>query len=196
MFDLQNAKKNISEINSVLCPGLRLVLDYDYLLKGEVSTYQYNIRQPYDLKLCLYDLNSNNCVSSIKYDFKNTDVYITSNTNPAFEGRKYNKLLRAVSIVVSRIIYPEATKLLSIPFNIVSLYLLIHYYHAKFKDEKIQVLLEKDNENLTKNGLKNFVKDNDIDLEKQTLTIDLLNENTMNTIKETIPKILEEIICI
>jgi hypothetical protein len=177
LLDLTDAKKYIETVNSnlesVYPPGdTKIVLDYDHNLTGEVSTYLYNIRKPYDLKLCLY--KNNNCVSSIKLEKIDNELLITSNTIPEFEGRKFNKLLRAISIVIAKQIDTSLQFVVSVPLNIQSLYLLVHYFNATFEAEQLQTEFTNFRSSLAE--MSDFVDKNQIELTKQRLKIELTPE--------------------
>jgi len=193
LLSLTDAKKYIetvnSSIDSVRPPGdTKIVLDYDHNLTGEVSTYVYNMRKPYDLKLCLY--KNDNCVSSIKLEKINNELLITSNTIPEFEGRKFNKLLRAISIVIAKQVDPSLLFVVSVPLNIQSLYLLVHYFNATFEEEELQKKFINFRSSLAE--MSTFVNENQINLTKQRLKIELTPEiitKSMSLVNDTIRQI-------
>ena len=133
---LNAAKKEINKLNILLkekCSNLSLNLDYLYNLKGNVELYSESyVNELNLLVLCLY--NKNNCISSIELILEDNNIVINSKTNQAFEGKKYNKLLRGVVIVISSII-PNINKLISYAGNIISAWLLINYYNASISPE-------------------------------------------------------------
>lgn len=118
-INISKALIRLNELNRMLqsrCPTLDLKLNYLIQQPGIVSTfYTENL-----LTLCLY--NQNNCISSIMCKLENFPEFglndedydherpipnsfeISSETNPSMQGRKFNKLLRAVLIIISKYI--------------------------------------------------------------------------------------------
>ena len=104
----ESMKSKLEQINQRIktkCPGLSLVLDTISNLKGEITTYDENERLLSDkyLILCLY--HNENCISSVGLNILVQkgcifSVAINSRTKEEYSGKKYNKLLRAVVIIL------------------------------------------------------------------------------------------------
>jgi hypothetical protein len=123
VMNIEGALLRLNILNQHLqtkCPNLELRLNYFIEQPGVLTTfYMSNL-----LTLCLY--NQGNCVSSIMCKLVNypriededdEDLYIpnsfeiASETNPSMERRKFNKLLRAVIIMIANqiIVYKNPT---------------------------------------------------------------------------------------
>jgi hypothetical protein len=102
-LDFENAKQSLKIIEQRLmekCPEMSLSLNYQYNLPGEIYSY-YN--RPFYLLLCLYF--NGDCISSISIHIHRIIgniiiLEISSQTKETYENRKYNKLLRAVLIMI------------------------------------------------------------------------------------------------
>ena len=138
--DLQLAKEIIDMLNRALdekCPGFRLNIDYILDLPNpSFVTLFSEIIEPRTLLLCLF--NGNNCISSLTLKIERDVINIDSQTNKRYEGRKFNKLLRAVIIIIgikldARIVRSEAV-------NPISVYLMKNSFHAKTNDYVIDEL--------------------------------------------------------
>ena len=83
--------------------------------------------------MCLY--SGNNCVSSIQIIPKKASktVEIRSRTDKNYEGKKYNKLLRSVVIILSSLL--NIHEIHSAAENIISALLLLKYFNAEIKEE-------------------------------------------------------------
>jgi len=219
-INIDDANLKLNQLNQYLqtkCPSLELKLNYliDLPGTGIVSTfYIANL-----LTLCLY--NQGNCISSIMCkltyfyeDFEIIDEHekpnpnafeISSETNPSMERRKFNKLLRAVLIIISSDIkvskniqmsYSPTRSLpkqefpikyiLSQAINPISAWLSINYYNAEILErgfiEYIQDREREKNEkiNITYNLIKDYMKDkHDVNTK-----IDLNSENINKAISE------------
>ena len=79
------------------------------------------------LLLCL--MHGNECVSSITIDGDKT-IRIDSKTNKLYENRKFNTLLRAVAIIISKGLSESAEQLTSDAANIISALLMIKRFNA------------------------------------------------------------------
>ncbi len=97
------------------------------------------------LLLCLF--NGNNCISSLELDIEpnvNSNIYISSKTNKLYEKRKYNKLLRAIIIIIAKSIDPAIQYIQSAAINPVSAYLMLHSFNAVYKNRVTETKLNKD----------------------------------------------------
>lgn len=143
-LDLTVAKGIIHALNIELqptCPGFYLHIDYltSFPMGSTVSMFSewwlnYFIRPP--LLLCL--MHGNECVSSIKMKVREReiiDINIDSKTNERYEGRKFNTLLRAVAIMISKGLSKSAEELTSVAMNKISARLMITLFNATRLDK-------------------------------------------------------------
>ena len=141
-LDLTVAKGIIHTLNIELqptCPGFYLHIDYltSFPMGSTVSMYSelwldYFMRPP--LLLCL--MHGNECVSSITMKVREReiiDINIDSKTNKRYEGRKFNTLLRAVAIMISKGLSAEV--LTSDATNKISARLMITLFNATRLDK-------------------------------------------------------------
>ena len=130
VMNLDGAFLRLNELNRILktkCPMLELKLNYLINQPGIVSTYFTE-----NLTLCLY--NQGNCISSIMCKLENYPQFgiteeedlererpipnsfeIASETNLSVQGRKFNKLLRAVLIIISNQIIVDKNRQIVLP---------------------------------------------------------------------------------
>lgn len=130
MIQLNNAKENLDYLsNQLKCKEYKFSIDYVFNLKNdtEINAFKYFGNS---LILCVFTKDV--CVSSliIQYDSNNNEIMIDSKTKREYEGKKLNKLLRAVSILISKSLYPNAIYLTSSATNPISTYLMTHYFNA------------------------------------------------------------------
>ena len=136
-LDLNVAKGIIRALNIKLqetCPGFYLHIDYltSFPTGSTVSIFSpwslhYFMRPP--LLLCL--MHGNECVSSITMDVcDGLTIRIDSKTNELYENRKFNTLLRAVAIIISKGLSESAEQLTSDAANIISALLMIKRFNA------------------------------------------------------------------
>jgi hypothetical protein len=140
-LDLTVAKKIIHALNIELqptCPGFYLHIDYltSFPMGSTVSMYSelllnYFMRPP--LLLCLMYVNE--CVSSITMNVCERDIDIDSKTNERYEGRKFNTLLRAVAIMISKGLSESAEQLTCDAINKISARLMITLFNATRLDK-------------------------------------------------------------
>jgi hypothetical protein len=148
-FDLANAKRQIEELNVLLketCPDFYLHIDYltsfpensnihlfSRMLEYLNSFYTYS-----GIVLCLF--TGNQCVSSIDMHFTSyslhSSLYIDSVTILRYERRKFNKLLRAVAIIISKEINEKIDTLKSIAQNSLSAQIMINSFNAQCYDKQ------------------------------------------------------------
>lgn len=130
-IDLSNAKTIIETLNNKLsCKKYKLSIDYIFQMKRkpEITTFSFNSEH---LLLCIF--TDNMCVSSIviKYDTTENNIYIDSKTKTNYEGNKFNTLLRAVTIIITKILYTDVTTLSSQAVNPISAYIMIWYFNGQ-----------------------------------------------------------------
>lgn len=136
VVDLQPAKHIIDQLNGALqktCPDFYLNIDYvtSFPRDSTASLYSDIILNSYfqpPLVLCLFA--GSDCVSSITMKIKKSELTIDSRTNTRYEGRKFNTLLRAVAIMISKSLNADAERLVSTALNIVSTMLMIKRFNA------------------------------------------------------------------
>jgi hypothetical protein len=123
-YELEAAKSAIQELNLLLkekCTNLTLQLDYVYNMDVPVLTR--NLNSPKSLLLCLN--NNEGCISSILISISKSDIIISSDTLLRYEGKKYNKLLRCVIIIISKLLSDSFQNVISIAINPISAYLFM-----------------------------------------------------------------------
>ena len=134
--NLDDAKSIIQSLNDELqkkCPGFYLYIDYliSFPTGSTVTMYSGVLLNDYiipPLLLCL--MHGNDCVSSITLKVSEREPIIDSRTNALYEGRKFNTLLRAVAIIISKSLYQNAEYLISYAANIISAILMIKRFNA------------------------------------------------------------------
>ena len=133
---LDGAKRIVSELNAALPPTCsEFHLNIDYITSFPVgstaslySTVRLNAYIKPPLLLCL--MHGDDCVSSITIKVHDSDISIDSMTNKRCEGRKFNTLLRAVAIMISKSLSERTERLTSSAANIISAILMIKRFNA------------------------------------------------------------------
>ena len=134
------AKKKIEKLNDLLkkkCDNLSLSLDYIYNMNGYIASYSNDTRP---LLLCLNHPDKG-CISSIELYIHGDSLTINSKTKTEFEGKKYNKLLRAATIIIAPLLKCEEFNSYSI--NPISTWLLMDSFNATTTDEEVITFLFK-----------------------------------------------------
>ena len=142
-IDVSNAKSIVHQLNAALQPKFpEFHLHIDYLTSfppdSVVSLYSDLFTNLYfepQIVLCLF--TGNNCVSSITINVTRSEMTIYSRTNEQYEGRKFNTLLRAVAIIVSKSLNERAERLVSSAVNVVSALLMIKQFNAVLRNGDI-----------------------------------------------------------
>lgn len=139
LLDLSGTVDKVAELNTILkkkCPNLSLHVDYIYNLVAPndvVRTYGNDFPDLNFPVLCLY--NEHGCISSIELEISTAKipkgVTINSKTDTLYENKKYNKLLRCVSLLIMQLISPTITKLTSHTVNPISTYILMKYFGGR-----------------------------------------------------------------
>jgi len=132
-IDLTEAKETIKILNTRLhekeyCKDLKIELNYLYNIDPPNKKLTAYTLLPESLILCLN--NREGCISSIIIEVDRNKLGISSKTSAIFEGNSYNKLLRCVVIIISKLLYPDIDNLQSLALNPVSAYLLINYFNG------------------------------------------------------------------
>jgi hypothetical protein len=133
---LDGAKSIVRELNAALqptCPEFHLNIDYitSYPVGSTASLYsdvRLNAYIKPPLLLCL--MHGDDCVSSITIKVHESEISIDSRTNDRYEGRKFNTLLRAVAIMISKSLSERTERLTSSAANIISAMLMIKRFNA------------------------------------------------------------------
>ena len=106
-------KDKIKELNIKLqkkCKNLSIrVGRYDEMGDNVISYNDGELNGTNDKYLILFFFNNNECVSSVDLIFKHNDdgleeIEISSETNEDYQGKKYNKMLRGVVILIASFI--------------------------------------------------------------------------------------------
>lgn len=129
-LDLTKANDLLRTLNHVIskeCRDIRLNLDYVYNMKNKVVSFTNTSNY---LVLCLY--YKEDCISSIEIVEKNQHglLEINSKTETIHEGKKYNKLLRAVAIMIAGLLVPGASYVSSVAVNPISAWLLVNSFNG------------------------------------------------------------------
>jgi hypothetical protein len=171
-IDLSAAQHTIDEMNAELdrkCPEFELKLAPFYEYNEPMTRYSEmshicigcNYYDRLILALCK-PAPSKKCISTIELIISPTgEVSINSKTDTTEEGKKYNKMLRAVlSAVAGKI--PDVSHIKSTAINPISAWLLLKYSNAEIKED---------------DPFKEYVGD-------RTITQDIINEYFTNVKKE------------
>jgi hypothetical protein len=136
----------ISELNSLLnikCNNLSLSLNYIYNSPNNRSITVFDNNEIDKLLLCLN--NNYGCISSILFDVREhiddsdysfdsddssreLELSLSSKTKEKFEGKKYNKFLRAVVVLICPLL--QIRYIASFAINPISAYLLMTHFNA------------------------------------------------------------------
>ena len=146
---LDAAKEIINSLNAQLntkpgCESFRINIDYVFNLKEPSKITSYLEGNPYTLLLCLFI--NNMCVSSLTIKFDLMDarkMMIDSRTDTRYEGRKFNKLLRAVIIFIAKALDERKLFISSEAINPISALLMIKSFNAICKNGSGEILLDK-----------------------------------------------------
>lgn len=130
-LNLERAQAKVLELTRILqtkCPNLSLHLDYLYKMDPPNNMFALyaELQNPYLLVLCLY--NEHGCISSISIKLDRDTINIECLTDSNFEGKKYNKLLLSVVILISVLLPLHISRIISVAINPISAYLVITYF--------------------------------------------------------------------
>ena len=143
IINLVHAKNMLLKINKFLnCINYKISINYIFQLKEntEINALEFEIE---NLLLCVF--HNDACISSliIHYDNIEKEISFDSKTKDEYEGKKLNKLLRAIFIIISKYLYPDAKYVVSTSINPTSAHLMIKYFNATPFDEKHHVIDDK-----------------------------------------------------
>ena len=146
---LINARAHVASLNEIMrpyCPGFHLMIDHitSFPENSTVALYHDNVPNWYvdpSIVLCLF--TNNHCVSSITMKMNATErgfaLSIDSRTDEQYEGRKFNILLRAVAIIISKSLSESAVVFDSYAINWISAYIMINHFNAVSVREGINI---------------------------------------------------------
>ena len=144
-LDLGPAKEKLSELTNIMRTVTRndtLNFDLHYIYNVEENSKISSYHNKGDmLLLCLY--SKHQCVGSllIEYGARNKEIKIDSKTNEGFQGRKINKLLRSVIVIIgNELIGNPNGFVLSFPINPISAHIMIKYLNGIPLDTKRRVM--------------------------------------------------------
>ena len=190
LINLTKASDKITELNQLLkvkCNNLlSFKLDFFYNMTGEVSNFD---TAPSDIILCLY--YADNCIASISLKFKEDTLTLYSKTNERFEGNKFNKLLRAIVIMIGGSItydFQPFKTIKSYAINPVSAWLLISNYNVTFDEDFMNYMQDRTTD---MSMIKSYMKDDNnitiyVDLdENQAKAEKILSELLSTSMDET-----------
>jgi len=127
-----DANVKLTELNAILnCIDYEIKLNYVFEMENDIEVSSYS-NTPITLLLCIY--HKKNCISSLSIKYKDTKIIIESNTHKNHEGKKLNKLLRSVIIIIAKNMFPSAKSISSDAIDPASAYLMMKYFNAV--DEK------------------------------------------------------------
>jgi hypothetical protein len=196
LINLDEAKEIINDLNIELnktCPNFKINVDYVFNFKDPSIVALFDPDDEYyrdHLLLCLF--NGNNCVSSLTIHLnKNLDednsseISFDSKTDEHYEGRKFNKLLRAVIIIIAKALDENARFILSGAINPISALLMLKNFNAISDVRKI-------NKDSTFNDIKKVIDSSKY--ESVNTRVDLIDENVENA-RNVFNRTLNEINC-
>lgn len=144
-LDLGPAKEKLSELTSIMRSVTRndtLNFDLHYIYNVEENSKISSYHNKGDmLLLCLY--SKHQCVGSllIEYGARNKEIKIDSKTNEGFQGRKINKLLRSVIVIIGNELIGDPNGfVLSFPINPISAHIMIKYLNGIPLDTKRRIM--------------------------------------------------------
>lgn len=141
-ININHARSILLMLNSELqkkC-GSALTLElgnYEEIISGKEKVALYDKKNGFQLLLCLN--NNSSCIATISCKI-NSDgsMEISSKTDPTYEGRKYNLLLRCAIVLLASSIFISKTKrvtsIVSRAINPISILLMAKYFRATNED--------------------------------------------------------------
>jgi hypothetical protein len=180
---LHHAREILLKLNKFLnCINYKISINYIFQLKEdtEINAYEFEIE---NLLLCIF--HNDVCVSSlvIRYNNIEKEISIDSKTNDEYEGKKLNKLLRAIVIIISKRLYSDAKYMVSNAINPTSAYLMIKYFNAIPFDHNNNIINKFENyDNIDEYLIENIIHS------KVELTEININ-NAINVFKDTCKQI-------
>jgi len=185
-INLDNSRKLVNELNQFLvCKKFVISINYAFQIKNESTVSAYIINSN-SLILCIFH-NDKNCVSSvvITYDDQIQELYFDSKTQKEYENNNFNKLLRAIIIIIAKNLYPNVKYVVSNAINPISAYLMIKYFNAETFDENEKKLNIKFN---AFSEIKTYFDNGNYIISKVEINVQNI-ENAYNKFKEIVKKI-------
>ena len=139
---IDGLNKDLESLNLSSGCNYKLGLNYVYQMNAntEINMYEDDIT-PIMLLLCIFV--NNVCVSSLTIEYSNNSITFNSKTKNDYENNKLNKLLRSVLIIISKHLYPEATRLESVAINPKSYWLMKKTFNAiTINNKKPPIILD------------------------------------------------------
>jgi hypothetical protein len=197
IINLDNAKHIIDIMNNTLkCKNLKITIDYVFKMKDIDEINSYDSIDSTTLLLCIIDENTKSCVSSLVIKYKSfndkNEIYIDSRTKSEYEGNKFNKLLRAVIIIIASALYSHVKYVSSYAINPTSAYLMIKH----FKAESYVVNIKE--EPITFKGYKeieSYLKGNNKGITGIFCKVDVNEEDIIENAYNVFNKLINEIKC-
>lgn len=145
----------INNINDSLhekCKELSIIVDNGYKINAPFSNHY--LSNPI---ICLY--YKDQCISTISYHIYNHKFIISSDTLETYRNNKYNSLLRAIAVIVSK--YYKVNELISNAINPISVYTLSKYFVVTYDNNFTTYL---NNRPITFDLCKEYMKEDDVDV--------------------------------
>jgi len=146
--NLADAKGIVDILNADLhrtCPDFRINVDYVFALDDPSLVTALTLPpNPNTILICLF--KENNCVSSLELEkdsIVRNQIEISSQTLKSYERRQFNKLLRAVIILIAKAIDPTTEKVGSMAINPISAFIMLHFFNAEFMNPEKKISLDK-----------------------------------------------------
>jgi hypothetical protein len=190
---LDIAKAVVNDLNVELnktCPNFKINIDYVFNLKEPSFVTTYSPPMVDTLLLCLF--NDNNCVASLTVKFHFMDarkIDIDSRTELRYEGRKFNKLLRSVLIIISKALDERKQFISSEAINPISALLMIKSLNAISKNYAGEIILDKSS---TFEDIKSAIE---VAPNKSVISIVELNDENIQNAQEVFNRTIQEINC-
>jgi hypothetical protein len=140
--DLSEAHHHIDRLNTIIRDNncdYKLTLDYVYNTTSSEMTL-YSSIYPTMLVLCLNI--GNKCISSIILATDEEYITISSKTKEEYQGRKYNTLLRCVTMIIARALSPTSIAVWSTAINPISAYLLVQKFDGIIQDNEYDEFIQ------------------------------------------------------
>ena len=193
LINLDIAKAVVNDLNVELnktCPNFKINIDYVFNLKEPSFVTTYSPPMVDTLLLCLF--NDNNCVASLTVKFHFMDarkIDIDSRTELRYEGRKFNKLLRSVLIIISKALDERKQFISSEAINPISALLMIKSLNAISKNYAGEIILDKSS---TFEDIKSAIE---VAPNKSVISIVELNDENIQNAQEVFNRTIQEINC-
>lgn len=163
-IDIKHTRSTLQLLNKELkkkCGDLSIEFDNYYDMKGRKSSVMlYDKENAFQLLLCLN--KNNDCIATISCKLnEDGSMEISSKTDPKYEGRKYNLLLRCAIVLLASSIFitpvKKVTRIISRAINPISILLMAKYFRAT--NEQLDDYITRNGlmyETLTLDDMKNF----------------------------------------